>query len=69
MLMHLKVRFPFVSGYAADLKCRAYVLLIGPGLGIYINEPLVREAASKHAGEKAWRNAIFTGPDGCLREW
>ncbi|KAI0760516.1 enolase C-terminal domain-like protein [Fomes fomentarius] len=43
--------------------------LTGPGLGIEINEALVREAAAKHASEKAWRNAVWTGPDGALREW
>ncbi|KAH9941879.1 enolase C-terminal domain-like protein [Epithele typhae] len=43
--------------------------LTGPGLGIDINEPLVREMAAKHAEEKPWRNAVFTGPDGALQEW
>ena len=41
----------------------------GPGLGIEINEALVREAASKHIEEKAWRNAVWKGEDGGLREW
>lgn len=41
----------------------------GPGLGIEINEALVREMAAKYADEKAWRNAVWTGPDGALREW
>ncbi|KAI9068099.1 enolase C-terminal domain-like protein [Trametes sanguinea] len=43
--------------------------LHGPGLGIEINEQLVREAAQKHANEKAWRNAVWKGEDGGLREW
>ncbi|TFY69569.1 hypothetical protein EVG20_g3109 [Dentipellis fragilis] len=43
--------------------------LQGPGLGIEINEPLVREAAAKYAEEKAWRNTVWRGPDGTLREW
>ncbi|KAI0659797.1 enolase C-terminal domain-like protein [Cubamyces menziesii] len=43
--------------------------LYGPGLGIEINEALVREAASKHISEKAWRNAVWKGEDGGLREW
>ncbi|KAI0716967.1 enolase C-terminal domain-like protein [Earliella scabrosa] len=43
--------------------------LTGPGLGIEVNEGLVREMAAKHASEKAWRNAVWTGPDGSLREW
>ncbi|KAI0740558.1 enolase C-terminal domain-like protein [Earliella scabrosa] len=41
----------------------------GPGLGIEVNEGLVRDMAAKHASEKAWRNAVWTGPDGSLREW
>ncbi|PIL23110.1 hypothetical protein GSI_14419 [Ganoderma sinense ZZ0214-1] len=41
----------------------------GPGLGIEVDEALVREAASKHASEKAWRNVVWTGPDGALQEW
>ena len=41
----------------------------GPGLGIEVNEALVREMAAKHADEKPWRNAVFTGPDGALQEW
>ncbi|RPD54910.1 enolase C-terminal domain-like protein [Lentinus tigrinus ALCF2SS1-7] len=43
--------------------------LTGPGLGIEINEDLVREMAAKYADEKAWRNAVWTGPDGALQEW
>ncbi|QRV72669.1 enolase C-terminal domain-like protein [Ceratobasidium sp. AG-Ba] len=43
--------------------------LTGPGLGIEINEKLVREAAEKYAHEKAWRNATWRGEDGSLREW
>ncbi|KAI0316369.1 enolase C-terminal domain-like protein [Amylostereum chailletii] len=43
--------------------------LTGPGLGIEINETAVREAAAKHAEERAWRNVAWRGPDGTLREW
>lgn len=43
--------------------------VLGPGLGIEINEELVRETAVKYAGEKPWRNEIFHGPDGAFREW
>ncbi|KAI0628549.1 enolase C-terminal domain-like protein [Trametes polyzona] len=43
--------------------------LDGPGLGIEVNETLIREAAAKHVDEKAWRNAVWKGDDGGLREW
>ncbi|KAL1704056.1 enolase C-terminal domain-like protein [Schizophyllum commune] len=47
-------------------------VLKGPGLGIEINEPLVRETAKKY-GEmkeyKPWRNPTWRGEDGELREW
>ncbi|KAL1695831.1 enolase C-terminal domain-like protein [Schizophyllum commune] len=47
-------------------------VLQGPGLGIEINEPLVRETAKKY-GEmkeyKPWRNPTWRGEDGELREW
>ncbi|CAE6487216.1 unnamed protein product [Rhizoctonia solani] len=43
--------------------------LAGPGLGININEKLVREASEKYLHEKAWRNATWRGEDGSLREW
>lgn len=38
----------------------------GPGLGIEVNEELVR-TVSKDA--KAWRNTKFTGADGSIQEW
>ncbi|KAK9473259.1 enolase C-terminal domain-like protein [Dipodascopsis tothii] len=38
----------------------------GPGLGIEINEALVRKLSN---GAKAWRSGGFVGPDGSLREW
>ena len=41
----------------------------GPGLGIEINEALVREAAAKHLKEQPWRSPAIRGEDGCLREW
>ena len=47
-------------------------VLQGPGLGIEINEPLVRETAKRY-GEmkeyKPWRNPTWRGEDGELREW
>ena len=41
----------------------------GPGLGIEINEVLVRETSEKYNNEKAWRNQVWRGPDGTQREW
>lgn len=38
----------------------------GPGLGVEINEELVRDAASRPF---SWRNPAWRGPDGELREW
>ncbi|CAE7226487.1 unnamed protein product [Rhizoctonia solani] len=43
--------------------------LTGPGLGIDLNENLIREASEKYVNEKAWRNATWRGEDGSLREW
>ena len=44
-------------------------MIVGPGLGIQINEELVRQADEKHRKEKAWRNEVPRGPDNCLLEW
>jgi galactonate dehydratase len=41
-------------------------VLDGPGLGVTIDEARVREAATK--GHR-WRNPVFRGADGGLREW
>lgn len=41
----------------------------GPGLGIEINEQLVREYAEKYGTQEPWINAVWTGEDGSLREW
>jgi hypothetical protein len=37
-----------------------------PGLGLEINEALVREAATK---SKPWANTLWRGVDGGFREW
>ncbi|KAJ7763049.1 enolase C-terminal domain-like protein [Mycena metata] len=46
-------------------------LLEGNGLGIEVDEARVRsEDAAFRAGEvKAWRNPVWRGPDGAIREW
>ncbi|EIW78456.1 enolase C-terminal domain-like protein [Coniophora puteana RWD-64-598 SS2] len=41
----------------------------GPGLGIQINEALVRERAEVCFTQPPWRNATWRGEDGSLREW
>ncbi|KAH7928608.1 enolase C-terminal domain-like protein [Leucogyrophana mollusca] len=43
--------------------------LQGPGIGIQINEALVRERAAASMSEPAWRNSSWRGEDGGLREW
>ncbi|KAK4058403.1 hypothetical protein OIO90_000561 [Microbotryomycetes sp. JL221] len=43
-------------------------LLTGPGLGIEMNEQLVRQAATESA-QFSWRNPTWRGPDGAIREW
>ncbi|VDB91240.1 unnamed protein product [Peniophora sp. CBMAI 1063] len=62
--------FTYLSDSSVFAIKAGYVeALTGPGLGISIDENKVREAALRHANEKAWRNATFIGPDGSLREW
>ena len=41
--------------------------LEGPGLGIEIDEDRVRSAAAEM--HKGWRNPVWRGPDGSVREW
>lgn len=43
--------------------------LTKPGIGIEVNEALVRETSATYMQEKAWRNIVWRGEDGCLREW
>lgn len=42
-----------------------------PGLGIELNEELIRTVSAKEQnGEgRTWRNAVWRGPDGSLQEW
>ncbi|CCH42835.1 D-galactonate dehydratase [Wickerhamomyces ciferrii] len=49
-----------------DVKNGYIEALNKPGLGIEVNEELIREVSKN---EKAWRNPRFVGPDGCIREW
>ncbi|KAF8069119.1 enolase C-terminal domain-like protein [Lyophyllum atratum] len=44
--------------------------LEGPGIGIEINEAMVREVSAKYvATYPAWKNPVWRGEDGSLREW
>jgi len=46
-------------------------LLIGTGLGIDVDEERVRseDREFREGRVKAWRNPVWRGPDGALREW
>jgi galactonate dehydratase len=44
-------------------------LLTGPGLGVELNEELIRSEAKEAAKLDPWVNPIFRGPDGAVREW
>ncbi|KAI0763170.1 enolase C-terminal domain-like protein [Irpex lacteus] len=62
--------FTYLTDASVFAVKEGYVdILSGPGLGIEINESLVRETAERYSKEKAWRNDVWTGPDGSLREW
>jgi galactonate dehydratase len=41
--------------------------LVGPGLGVEIDEERVRAAAAEMG--PGWRNPVWRGPDGAIREW
>ncbi|RDB27910.1 D-galactonate dehydratase [Hypsizygus marmoreus] len=54
--------FAIENGYIAALE--------GPGIGIELNEELIREASLRHVEKyPAWKNLVWRGPDGSLREW
>lgn len=44
-------------------------LLTAPGLGIELNEELIRSEAKAAAEIDPWINPLFRGPDGTVREW
>ncbi|KAF8633165.1 hypothetical protein AX17_004666 [Amanita inopinata Kibby_2008] len=53
-----------------DIKDGHIVALQGPGLGIEINEELVRKTSAWYVEKhRAWRNPVWRGDDGSLREW
>jgi hypothetical protein len=49
--------------------CLNIHLIAGPGIGLEIDESLVRETSAIYMNEKAWRNDVWRGADGSLREW
>ncbi|MDB5663067.1 MAG: Mandelate racemase/muconate lactonizing protein, partial [Sphingomonas bacterium] len=50
-----------------DVSDGMVAALEGPGLGIEIDEAQVREAAKGMIA--GWRNPVWRGPDGGVREW
>jgi len=54
------------DGAVFDIQEGSVAVPTAPGLGIPINEDRVREAARE---PHRWRNPVWRGPDGSLREW
>lgn len=50
-----------------DVKDGHVTALQGPGLGIEMNEELIREVSARYV--EKWRNPVWGGVDGSLREW
>jgi galactonate dehydratase len=50
------------------VKNGAVELLTGPGLGIELDEDLIRKNAEENK-DFSWRNPTWRGPDGAIREW
>lgn len=51
-----------------EVKNGAIELLTAPGLGIELDEDLIRKQAAESEGFH-WRNPHWRGPDGGIREW
>jgi galactonate dehydratase len=57
------------SQYDMSINC-SQCLTLGPGLGIEMDEMKIREASAKYVeNHPAWRNPVWRGKDGSLREW
>jgi galactonate dehydratase len=41
----------------------------GPGLGVAVNEKLVREKSAAYMEAKPWRNPVWRDKDGTIVEW
>ncbi|TXT15673.1 hypothetical protein VHUM_00176 [Vanrija humicola] len=52
-----------------QVKEGAIDLLTAPGLGIELNEELIRKEAAEAEKLEPWQNPVFRGPDGTIREW
>ncbi|KAJ9109755.1 hypothetical protein QFC19_001985 [Naganishia cerealis] len=50
------------------VKNGAVEILTGPGLGIELDEDLIRKNAEENK-DFSWRNPTWRGPDGAIREW
>lgn len=50
-----------------DVKDGHVTALQGPGLGIEMNEELIRKVSARYV--EKWRNPVWGGVDGSLREW
>lgn len=44
-------------------------LLTAPGLGVELDEDLIKREAAAAADLEPWSNPVFRGPDGSVREW
>lgn len=51
------------------VKSGAISLLTGPGLGVELDEELIRSEAEKAKELEPWQNPVFRGDDGAVREW
>jgi len=51
------------------VKDGAISLLTTQGLGVELNEEMIREEAEKAKGLEPWQNPVFRGDDGSVREW
>jgi len=51
------------------VKSGAISLLTGAGLGVEVNEEMIRKEAEEAAKLDPWQNPVFRGDDGSVREW
>ncbi|KIR53419.1 galactonate dehydratase [Cryptococcus gattii Ru294] len=52
-----------------DIENGSIGLLTAPGLGIELNEDMIRKEAAEAAELEPWINPLFRGEDGAMREW
>ena len=51
------------------VKQGAISLLTGVGLGVELDEEMIRKEALEAAKLEPWQNPVFRGDDGSVREW